>query len=589
MENLLRDREARFLLLSKRLDLTLQASGVGSWEFHPFDGAMVWDDRMREIFGITALTETLGYEHFRAMVHPEDLGLVEDALSAAFKGTMPLRGEFRIFNTKGELRFVRAHGIVHTLEDGERILIGANWDITSDVLAQQEARAAEEKAKRQNDELHKIRAELEFQALHDSLTGLANRRSVERDPASFFGSLGQKDVIACLHVDLDRFKSVNDTGGHSLGDAVLRIMAARLKAICSESDLIARTGGDEFIILRKCETDRGEVTATAAAIVAACREPVEVGRRGFRLGASVGVAFQTASASLGSLISDADIALYEAKRRGGGRYAVFSQRLRERAVGERELAEEVLSGLERSEFIPFFQPQVDAKTRKIVGAEALARWSHPYDGILPPTRFLPAAEQVGRLGDLDGMVLVKALAAFDRWQEDGVPIPRISVNVSAQRLKDDDFPKMLGLIGNRAGVLSFELLESISFDERDVQLSQAVERIRDLGIQIELDDFGTGHASIVSLMDLRPDRLKIDRKLVAPIVNDLAQRALLASLIDIAKALKIEVIAEGVETNEHADILEGLGCDVLQGYLFSPPVTADEIGRMALVLAGGRG
>ncbi|MDR7145050.1 diguanylate cyclase (GGDEF)-like protein [Rhizobium sp. BE258] len=543
---------------------------------------------MREIFGITALAETLGYEHFRAMVHPEDLSLVEDALNAAFTGNMPLKGEFRIFNADGNLRHVRAHGIVHTLEDGERILIGANWDITGDVLAQREARLAEERARKQNEELQEIRAELEFQALHDSLTGLANRRSIELDPHLLFKRIAPKDTIACLHVDLDRFKSVNDTGGHALGDSVLQAMAGRLRTICGSEDIIARTGGDEFVILQKCEAERGEVTATAAAIVAACREPIRIGRRSFRLGASVGIAFQNAGSPLATLISDADIALYEAKRRGGGRYSVFSPRLREKAVNERELAEEVLSGLERSEFVPFFQPQIDAKTRKILGAEALARWSHPYDGILPPTRFLSAAEQVGRLGDLDGMILEKALATFDRWQRDGVQIPRISVNISAQRLKDDDFIKTLGSIGNRAGVLSFELLESISFDERDVQLSQAVDKIRGLGIQIELDDFGTGHASIVSLMDLKPDRLKIDRKLVAPIVANRAQRALLASLIEIAKALNIEVIAEGVETSEHADLLEELGCDVLQGYLFSPPVTADEIARLAGRPSGDR-
>ncbi|MFS2151383.1 putative bifunctional diguanylate cyclase/phosphodiesterase [Rhizobium sp. Rhizsp42] len=579
---LLRDREARLRILSKRLDLTLQASGVGSWEFHPDTGVMIWDDRMRDIFGVASMSETLGYQDFRDLLHPEDVGVVEDAMASALLETEPLRGDFRIIDGTGNVRYLRAHGIVHTLEDGERILIGANWDITDDVQAKEILRKAEERAVAQNSELIAMRAELEFQAWHDQLTGLANRRYIERNPERLFGPIAKNDTIACLHIDLDRFKAVNDTGGHAVGDQVLQSISRRLQNLCEKGEVIARIGGDEFIVLAKCGGERAAMTGLATAIVSACQEPVTVGRRSYRVGASVGVAFQIGGHSVSPVISDADMALYEAKRRGGGRYAVYSPRLRASALSEAAAVDDVLSALDKSEFVPFFQPQVDARTRKAVGAEALARWDHPALGVLAPAHFLMAVQQVGRLGDLDGMILRKALDAFEEWQRQGVPIPRISVNVSAQRLKDESFIQSLGGISFRKGTLSFELLESISFEDSDLQLAQAVEQLRKRGIQMELDDFGTGHASIVSLMDLRPDRLKIDRKLVAPIVTDAAQRRLLASIIDIAKALNIEVVAEGVETVAHADVLEALGCDVLQGYLFSRPVAA---GELAMVVA----
>jgi EAL domain-containing protein (putative c-di-GMP-specific phosphodiesterase class I) len=238
------------------------------------------------------------------------------------------------------------------------------------------------------------------------------------------------------------------------------------------------------------------------------------------------------------------------------------------------VADEILNGLERNEFIAYYQPQFDAHSHDVVGVEALARWNHPTQGIKGPDSFLPVAEDLNVVATIDRLILEQSLAALKRWDAMGLNVPRASVNVSLKRLHDEDLINGLRHLDITPGRISFELVEAIYLDEGDAIVGWNIEQIKELGIDVEIDDFGTGYASIVSLQKLRPKRLKIDRQLVHPILVDMAQRQLLTSIIDIGKSMGIEVVAEGVETMEHAAILRDLGCDILQGFAFARPLSA---------------
>ena len=241
------------------------------------------------------------------------------------------------------------------------------------------------------------------------------------------------------------------------------------------------------------------------------------------------------------------------------------------------MADEILSGLEQGEFRPYYQPLLDANTHDIVGVEALVRWHHPKEGILAPNRFLKVAEDLNVLAAIDRTILQQAILDLDHWQSQGIAVPSVSVNVSFRRLSDDRLIPGLRELKIRPGTISFEFLESIFLDEFDDGVAWNIDAIREMGIGIDVDDFGTGHTSIVSLLKLKPRRFKIDRQLINPIVQLPEQRRLVASIIDIGKSLGIKVVAEGVETMEQAGILKQLGCDILQGYAFARPMPADQL------------
>lgn len=575
--------EDRLLVVSRRLELALEASGVGVWEYHPTTGRLIWDDRMRDIFGIASQSMPLDYGDFRRRVHPDDIAEVEQALTDAIEARRKLVGQFRVTTPTGETRILRAYGIMHTMPGGERVIIGANWDVTKDVMLHEELREAEERARQQNLELEAAQTKLEHQALHDPLTGLPNRRYVDRFIERLKAATpSERKPIACIHIDLDRFKEVNDTAGHIVGDAVLRSISQALVALSNSACFLARIGGDEFVIFIQAANAGDLANEIGAEIVKQLAKPISVDGREWRLGASVGIAVQDNSCEISQLVADADIALYEAKKQGKGRVRLYTPTLRSEFVTSRQLADEILIALEEDQFVPYFQPQFDAQNLEIVGAEALVRWQHPLRGLISPAAFLPVAEKIGKLCAIDEIILMKSLVALKGFEAQGFQVPRVSVNVSAQRLREESFIAKLSSLHFSPGTLSFELLESISFDGEDQMLITAIENIRKMGIEIEIDDFGTGHASIVSLTELAPHRLKIDRKLVKPLATSNSQRKLISSIVDIARSLDIGVVAEGVETFEQIEILRALGCTTLQGFRLSKPMPEAEIVGFAL-------
>jgi diguanylate cyclase (GGDEF)-like protein len=414
--------------------------------------------------------------------------------------------------------------------------------------------------------------------MHDALTGLPNRRYLDRIVAEHEARPAGDCALTVMHIDLDRFKDINDTLGHAAGDSILRHAAKTLAESVFAGDFIARIGGDEFVVISACDNAGKDYVELAGRLIEAISRPVIHEGHECRVGSSIGIATRTsADARIEQVLVNADIALYEAKRRGRNRVECFTDVLRHEVVNTKRTADEILRGLEQNEFIAYFQPQFDAHTLEIVGLEALARWDHPTKGILPPAAFLGIAESLKVVAQIDAIVLNQALLQQFRLNASGYPIPKISVNVSAQRLMDDALFERLENLSFRPGSLAFELLESISFDGDDREMIHQIERLKALGADIEIDDFGSGHASIVTLLKLHPRRLKIDRQLVIPLLESKAQQQLVASIIEIGRSRGIQIVAEGVETMAHAEILRDLGCDALQGYALARPMPPGEL------------
>jgi len=574
----LKEREAELERLSRRLGLALDTSKVGVWEMDIVTQDLTWDDRMNELYGLPADCGQRSYAHWKNSLHPEDLAQAEEDFALGMR-TGRYHSEYRVVHANGEARHIRAIGSVYEDEGDHARILGVNWDVTADMALNDALKRAKGLTEARNSELEAARVRIEHNALHDSLTGLPNRRYLDevlrRHAATGFLASGS---VALLHIDLDRFKQINDTLGHAAGDAMLVHAAEVLRLNCRDGDFVARIGGDEFVVVLSAKGGDEQLGALAERIVRQMRLPAYYEGHECRFGVSIGIAAETGDEiNVQRLLINADIALYRAKGRGRNRYEFFSEALQAEVVNTKRMADEILAGLERDEFTAFYQPQFDAHTLDLVGVEALARWHHPSRGILAPDAFMSIAEDLNVVATIDRLVLSQSLDDLAIWEKAGVMVPRASVNVSLRRLNDEDLIAGLKNLDIQPGRISFELVESIYLDESDDIVGWNIDQLQALGIDVEIDDFGTGYASIVSLQKLRPKRLKIDRQLVDPIVAELSQRRLVASIVDIGKSMGIEIVAEGVETMEHARILRDLGCDILQGYALARPMSADAL------------
>jgi diguanylate cyclase (GGDEF)-like protein/PAS domain S-box-containing protein len=578
----IRRREEQLRTLSQRLELALKTSEIGVWEVDLATRQLVWDDRMHELYGVTPGTATHN-DVWRDRLHPDDVERAQKEYVECLTTGGRYYSDFRVLTQSGDARHIRAIGAVYEDANGGSRIVGVNWDVSRDVALNEDLKLARDLAEARARMLEAAKARIEHNALHDSLTGLPNRRYLDTALDDCPIPDGPNASVALLQIDLDRFKQINDTLGHAAGDAMLVHAAGVLRECAGPDRFVARIGGDEFVVL--CiGASLEELAALAEEIVTRMRKPVSYRGHECRFGVSIGIAAEFApDIDPRRLLVNADIALYRAKSRGRNRYEFFTGILQAEIVRTKRLADEILSGLEQNAFVAYYQPQFDAHTLDISGVEALVRWRHPSRGVLPPHQFMRTAEELNVVSTIDRMMLEQTLAALRRWREQGWDIPKVSVNVSACRLHDETLLDSLESLVINPGMLAFELVESIFFDDSDEIVTSNIERIKELGIDVEIDDFGTGYASIVSLMKLKPKRLKIDRQLVTPIVASHSQRNLVRSIIEIGKSLGIGVVAEGVETMRHAAILRDLGCDHLQGYAFGKPMAEVELSEFLRV------
>jgi diguanylate cyclase (GGDEF)-like protein len=439
-------------------------------------------------------------------------------------------------------------------------------------------------------EIERQDRELKYQATHDDLTGLLNRSEILRCIDEHLGRSGvtRRRPLAVMFIDLDDFKLVNDAHGHAAGDTTLITVAERIRSCLRDGDAAARLGGDEFIALITDLPDEETALHIGERIIDRLTEPVWISAdTTVSVHASIGLAYAgTGSAQSGEvLVRNADLAMYRAKDLGKDRLERYSEDLHRRALARAELVTEIHAGLEEGEFVAFYQPQVELTSGRVLGVEALARWHHPRRGLLTPTAFISEAESSAAILHLGQQVLLQACTDAMRWRDRGAPPVEVSVNVSARQLRDPDLvaqvTEALGRTGMEPDLLTIEITESslISDVHRSVR---AVEQLRDLGIKVSIDDFGTGFSSLAYLHMLPVDALKIDKSFVDRICDtEIASGGpLVASIIGLGKLLDLTVVAEGVERIEQCNALVDLGCDLGQGFHFAPAMDADAIAEL---------
>ncbi len=480
--------------------------------------------------------------------------------------------EFQAYRKDGSKVWLRGSaGALHSADGKVLHYVGAVEDITDQKLLEEQVR---------------------YLAYYDALTGLANRTLLQdRLAKALAGARRHGEKVALLFLDLDRFKTINDSLGHSVGDLLLKEVAERLKKWAREQDTVARLGGDEFVVVLTAVKD------VAGAAVAADRlmktMSTEFMAQGHLLSptCSLGISVYPDHGRDGeALIKNADAAMYCAKENGRNNFQFFSQEMNSRAVERLTLESSLRLALQREELFLVYQPQVDLATGKIIGAEALLRWRHPRLGLVPPNTFIPIAENSGLIILIGEWVLRTACAQARQWQDEGLPALPVAVNVSAVQFRQESFLQVIEKVLHETGLppqyLELELTESLLLSNSDVMLS-VLGKLNESGVKLSIDDFGTGYSSLSYLRQFPVYKLKIDRSFVQAMTADSDGAAIAATIINMAQSLNLKAIAEGVETEQQIVFLREHNCDEVQGYYFSKPLAAGDFGeklrRTALV------
>lgn len=530
-------------------------------------GEYVWSDYQlpQKEVGLTFLDLGAGdsatfFERLKEATNPEDRAGLLSRQSACFEGNRAgYQNEFRCVDLLGRVTWIREDVRVEPLDEGRWRLVGVSTDVTAQRRAEEDVR---------------------WQAVHDSLTGLPNRILFHRylDDAIARCTIAEGSC-AVLFIDLDRFKQVNDKLGHALGDQVLVTVAARLRDAVRGTDVVARISGDEFTALLPDVSSRKDVEAVAGRVRAALHEPFLLDGVPAFVGGSIGCAVFPEHGETGAaLLRAADLAMYRAKQGRDGAVRYFTEDLNQHS--ERLTVEtELRRATERGEFFLEYQPQIDTCTSELLTVEALIRWNHPERGLVQPSDFIHIAEESGAILLLGQWVLQEACAQAALWQRSGLPL-RVSVNLSARQFSGTELVEHVRQVLARTGLdaarLDLEITETAILQQGGAA-RETLLGLRELGVRLMIDDFGTGYSSLASLRSQPIDVVKIDRSFVMGMMESAEDAAIVRAVVDLAQALGLEVVAEGVETDEHRVALEALGCTLMQGFFFSRPVPASAV------------
>jgi diguanylate cyclase (GGDEF)-like protein len=417
-------------------------------------------------------------------------------------------------------------------------------------------------------------------ANHDALTRLPNRTLLgDRLSQAVLRARRYDHWVTVLFVDLDNFKLVNDSLGHSAGDELLKTIAGRMVRCVRATDTVVRLGGDEFVIVLSDQPKSADAISRAVQkIQSAIAEPVRLEGHDLRVTSSIGIAnYPDDGGDAETLMANSDAAMYRAKEVGRDNFQFYTPELNTKVQEKFLLQEELRNAVARSEFVLYYQPQVESRIGRIFAVEALIRWNHPKLGMIPPMKFVPLAEETGLIVSIGDWVLREACRQNKAWQNAGLPPMAVSVNVSARQFRERDLVSRVVRALNESGLeakyLELELTESLIM--QDVELAVAtMKELKDLGLQLSIDDFGTGYSSLSALKTFPVARLKIDKSFIDGLLADGNDQAVAGAVVSLGRTLNMRVIAEGVETETQAAFLRNINCDEMQGYLFSKPLSA---------------
>jgi len=494
---------------------------------------------------------------WKKVIHPQDYQEVLEKQGNLAKG-ITLRHQYRIYHANGVIKWVLDHRIPVLDDNGKLVRLDG---IISDITEQKQA---EEK--------------MSYLAHHDALTGLPNRRMFDQNLHTFLNK-NIKAPCAILYFNIDRFKHINDTLGHVIGDGLLKEVTNRVRSLAPTKECLSRMDGDEFAIFL-ADVGANQAERLAEQVLRSIEEPFLIDGYDLYITVSVGISIYPENGKTGSeLMNNAIAAMNRAKQLGKNNVQPYSAAMGEGSFKIYSIENDMRKALKNDEFSVYYQPRVCTITGEIVSAEALIRWHHPEKGFMSPAEFIPLAEENGLIFEISDWVATNVCNQLKKWQDEKTPVIPISINVSAQSfLKKKLVPKLKALI--RAAqiqphLIELEITESSYLNNMELVI-QALAELRNMGMKIALDDFGTGFSSLTHLKELNIDTLKIDRSFIRNITENEQDRVITTSMIELAHGLKLEVVAEGVETKEQLVLLREKGCDQIQGFLFSKPVPAPE-------------
>jgi len=559
------DRERAYVQLRESQRLLLESQSVAQVGSYVLDvPAGVWESSpvLDGIFGIDEGFER-SVESWLTLVHPDDRQMMGDYFAHdVLEEHGRFDKEYKILsNDDATERWVLGLGILEFDAEGQPLrMVGTIQDIT-------ERKRAEETIRQL--------------AYHDGLTGLPNRTLFEdRVTVALAQAQRKEGFVAVMFLDLDRFKIVNDTVGHTFGDQLLREVADTLSNLVREGDTVARMGGDEFTLLLPEVIEASEAVEIAERILETLRQPWKINGREYRVTTSIGIALNPSDGETAqSLLRNADTAMYRAKEQGRDNYQLYTAAMNNKIMEQLALENSLRDGIKQEEFVVHYQPQVEISSGRIVGTEALVRWQHPERGLVSPIDFIPVAEETGLIVPLGAWVLQTACDQNMAWQQAGhAPIP-VAVNLSARQFQERDLLDTVTQTLEESGMdpeyLQLEITEGAAMQDVE-STTRTLRALREMGVQIAIDDFGTGHSSLSYLRSFPVSALKIDSSFVRDLTIDPNDAAITAAILAMADSLALKVIAEGVETEEQLAFLSEHGCDEMQGFLFSKAVPPDE-------------
>ena len=479
-------------------------------------------------------------------------------------------------NVKGKLLYLEVYKAPFYDKDGNTIgTVGAGRDIT-------ELKKIQIDLEKSLKILDKQKSKLEYQANYDSLTNLPNRTLFTNKLENSIEFARRHDnKLAVLFIDLDDFKEINDSLGHGIGDKVLIKVAKRIKDKIRDSDTLARFGGDEFAIIFNDIKNTDDISDFIVNIMKTLKEPFIIGNNTLHTAMSIGTSiYPNDGDDATTLLKNSDAAMYEAKRIGRNRYCFYNKKMTDKVLERVFLETSLRKALKDDELVVYYQPQMNGQSNMLVGMEALVRWQHPTLGIISPDRFIPLAESTGMIVELDRIVMKKALIQFNEWNKQGLNPGKLAINLAIKQIEEDDFitftKELLSSEKCSYNNIEFEVTESQIMKDPDKSI-QVLKNINELGISIAIDDFGTGYSSLAYLRKLPINKLKIDKSFVDNLPQDLEDAEISKTIINLCNSLNLKVIAEGIETLEQKEFMIENGCDFIQGYLYSRPISSEDM------------